>query len=201
MTTHLTMAELLALRDDDRSEPGMSEALRHFAVCAHCQSELERLHQRTARMRALPMLSPSTDEFPAVHQRITVAHRRRSRAGATLGLAAAATLVFAVVTRDIVHPPQLDAQQALQAEMSKSQQLEQELHAWNPDKRVIDGRTAVVVIQLENRIADVDNQINAAARLEAKVRLERELSLWQQRVGLMNALVGVHLTKVSNVGL
>jgi len=51
---HLSMDQLIALRDDDRSEPGNAEALGHFADCQHCQGELDRLHQRTARLRALP---------------------------------------------------------------------------------------------------------------------------------------------------
>ena len=70
MTSHLDMAQLVALRDDDRSEPGMAVALEHFGTCLHCQSELERLHQRTARLRALPSLAPATNEFPAVRARI-----------------------------------------------------------------------------------------------------------------------------------
>ena len=202
MTGHLSMDHLIALRDDDRSEPGMGEALRHFAACGHCQSELERLHQRTARLRALPSLAPSSNEFPAVRTRITVARRRRSRAAASLGLALAATAVFSLITRDLVHPKRLDAEGLLRSEITQSQQLEHQLHAWNSDQRVINGRTAIVVIQLENRIAQLDAEIAASARMGQPVaRIEREIELWQQRVGLMNALVDVHLTKAGNVGL
>lgn len=202
MTGHLSMDQLIALRDGDRSEPGMDGALQHFAACSHCQSELERLHQRTARLRALPSLAPSTNEFPAVHARITVARRSQSRAATSIGLAIAATAVFAVITRDIVHPKRLDAEQLLRTEISQSQQLEEKLHAWNPDQRVINGRTAIVVIQLENKIADLDAQIAAMAKVQQPdARIENELKLWRQRVGLMNALVDVHLTKAGNVGL
>lgn len=201
MTVHLSMDQLIALRDDDRSEPGMGTVRQHFAVCSHCQSELERLHQRTARLRALPSLAPATNEFPAVRARITVARQHRSRAAASIGLAIAATAVFTVITSDLVHPKRLDAEQLLQTEITRSQQLERALHAWNPEQRVVDGRTAIVVIQLENRIAELDAQITATARLDRTARIESELKLWQQRVGLMNALVDVHLTKASNVGL
>lgn len=202
MTAHLSMDQLIALRDDDRSEPGMGVALQHFAACGQCQLELERLHQRTARLRALPSLAPSTNEFPAVHARITVARQRRARAAASIGLAIAATALFTVITRDILHPRRLDAEQLLQTTMSRSQQLEQELHAWNPDHRVINGRTAIVVIQLENRIADLDARIAATAKVEQPaIRIENEIKLWQERVGLMNALVDVHFTKGANVGL
>ena len=201
MTGHLTMADLLALRDDDRSEPGLAVSLEHFAGCLHCQSELERLHQRTARLRALPALAPATDEFPAVHRRITVARQRRARAAASIGLAAAATVVFTLVGRDLVYPKRLDAEQTLQNEVSRSQQLEQELRRWNPDERVVDGHTAIVAIQLENRIAELDARLAAATDGRDAAPIEREIKLWQQRVGLMNALVEVHLTRASNVGL
>jgi len=201
MTAHLSMEQLIALRDDDRSEPGLAVGLEHFATCLHCQSELERLHQRTARLRALPALAPSTNEFPAVRQRITVARRIRSRAATSVGLALAATLVFTLIGRDLVHPTRLDAEQTLQNEVSHSQQLEQELTRWNPDQRVIDGHTAIVVIQLEKKIAELDAQLAAAANSRSPAPIESEIKLWQQRVGLMNALVEVHLTKASNVGL
>ncbi len=202
MTAHLSMDQLIALRDDDRSEPGMGEALQHFAACIHCQSELEQLHQRTARLRALPSLAPSTNEFPAVHARVTVARQRRSRAAASLGLAIAATAVFTLITRDLVHPKRLDAEQLLQSEITQSQQLEHKLTAWNSDQRVINGRTAILVIQLENKIAQLDAEIAESAKMEQQAaRVENEIKLWQQRVGLMNALVDVHLSKAGNVGL
>ena len=201
MNAHLTMAQLIALRDDDRSEPGLAAALEHFATCRHCQAELERLHQRTARLRALPALAPATNGFPAVRQRVTVARRRQTRAATSIGLAAAATLVFTVIGRDLVHPRRLDAEQALQNEMSQSQRLEQALHQWHPDERVIDGHTAMVVIQLERKIADLDAELAAAASSADAAPIESQVKLWQQRVGLMNALVEVHMTKASSVGL
>ena len=202
MTGHLVMEQLIALRDGDRSEPGLAEAQRHFASCSRCQLELERLHQRTARLRALPTLVPARNEFPAVRDRFSVDRRQRYwRTAATMGLAAAAVLVFAVIGRDLVHPTRLDAEQQLQTVMSRSQQLEHRLQAWNPEARVIDGQTAIVVIQLENRIADLDAQLQAVAQHARSVPTEAEIKLWQQRVGLMSALVDVRLTNASNVGL
>jgi hypothetical protein len=201
-TVHLDMEQLLALRDGDRSEPGNATARQHLAHCAVCQLELDRLHQRTARLRALPSLAPGQNEFPAVRERLAVDRRHRTwRATATVGLAAAAALLITLIGRDLIRPTRLDAEEQLNSEISKSQQLELELHEWNPDQRVIDGRTAVVVIQLENRIAALDAQLAAAAQLDRDARMHRELELWQQRVGLMSALVDVHLTKASNVGM
>jgi hypothetical protein len=202
MSAHLSMEQLVALRDDDRSEPGLAEAQRHFSGCTRCQVELDRLHQRTARLRALPILVPAGNEFPAVQQRMSVERRQRHwRAAATAGLAAAAALVLTVIGRDLVHPIRLDAEQQLQTVMSKSAQLERRLRDWDSDQRVIDGQTAIVVIQLEDKIADLDARLQAAAKHVRSAPTAEELKLWQQRVGLMNALVDVHLTNASNVGL
>ena len=202
MTAHLSMEQLVALRDGDRSEPGLAEAQRHFSGCSRCQLELDRLHQRTARLRALPILVPAGNEFPAIQQRMAVERRQRHwRAAATVGLAAAAALVLTVIGRDLVHPTRLDAEQQLQTAMSKSAQLELRLRDWNSDQRVIDGQTAIVVIQLENRIADLDARLQVAAKHLRSAPTAEELKLWQQRVGLMNALVDVHLTNASSVGL
>jgi hypothetical protein len=202
MTAHLSMEQLLALRDGDRSEPGLAEAQRHFSGCSRCQIELDRLHQRTARLRALPILVPAGNEFPAVQQRLAVERRPRHwRAAATAVLAAAAALVLTVIGRDIVHPTRLDADQQLRTAMSKSAQLEQRLRDWNSDQRVIDGQTAIVVIQLEDKIADLDARLQAQATHLRSAPTAEELKLWQQRVGLMNALVDVHLTNASSVGL
>ena len=55
--THLSMDQLLALREPG-SEPGAAAARRHVEACAECAAELDRLHQRVARLRALPTLRP-----------------------------------------------------------------------------------------------------------------------------------------------
>lgn len=202
MSGHLDMMQLLALRDSDRSEPGMAEAQRHFAACAECQRELERLHQRTARLRALPTLEPGSNEYPAVQVRVRIEQRqRRWRTGGLVTMAAAAAIVITLIGRDLVLPPRLDASEQLQSAISRSQQLEQQLHYMAPDSGVIDGRTVMVVVQLEDRIAALDAQLAQSARLEEKARVTRQLDLWRERVGLMNALVDVHLTNASNVGL
>src|SRR5262245_50976346 len=139
MTTtsfHLTMEQLLAVRDGDRSEPGLAAAHQHAATCAVCQGELDRLHQRTARLRALPLMAPSTDQFPAVRARLTATRRARWRTWAGIGgLAAAAALFLTVVGRDLLQPSRLDAEQQLATAMSQSQQLETELHDYRPDAR------------------------------------------------------------------
>ncbi|MEO5800577.1 MAG: hypothetical protein ABIZ70_15675 [Gemmatimonadales bacterium] len=201
-TVHLSMEQLVAVRDSDRSEPAYAEGHRHIAVCVQCAAELERLHQRTARLRALPTLSPAQNQYPAVRTRVLWDRKQtRLRRIAGLTLAAAAMLVVTVIGRDLLTPTRLDAEQQIASAMTSSQQLERALVRINPDERVIDGRTAQLVIQLEDRIADLDDQLAQAATLQREARLRRMVALWQERVGLMNALVDVHVTKASNVDL
>lgn len=199
---HLTMEQLLAVRDGDRSEPAFADAHQHATTCPQCTAEVERLHQRTARLRALPTLAPAANHFPAIKAKyLWDRSQRRRHVAAFLGFAAAAAMLVSVVGRDLVQPPRLDAEEQIANAMSSSQQLEQTLRQWKPDDRVIDGRTAQMVIQLEDRIAQVDVELTEAATLSREARLQRELQLWQQRVGLMNALVDVHVTKAANVDL
>jgi len=200
--THLSMDQLLAVRDGDRSEPHFGEAHVHVLACAACRQEVDSLHQRTARLRAMPMLAPSRDHFGAISARWrTAVRQRRMRTLSTVGVAAAAMLLLSVVGTDLLQPPALDAEQQLATSITRSQELEAELHEWNPEQRIVDGRTAQLVIVIENRIADVDGRLQDAARLEQQARLERQVELWRERVGLMNALVDVHVTKASNVDL
>lgn len=198
---HLTMAELLALRDGDRSEPAFAAAAHHLDRCASCRTELDALHQRTARLRALGAVAPASDQFARFQEHLRVRQIRRRRVISLVGMAAAAVLVIGVVGRNLIAPPTLDAEEQIATAIVDSQQLEHTLRTWAPDSRVIDGRTALMVIELEDRIASVDARLQAVARLQRRQRIEQQVSLWQERVGLMNALVDVHLTKANNVDL
>lgn len=192
---HLTMDQLLAVRDGDRSEPAYADAHQHVGECGACRLELDRLHQRTARIRALPLMTPARNQFSAVRTRFTAERRQRRVRIAGIGaLAIAATLLITVISRDLIHPTRLDAEQEIATAKSESQQLEQKLHDWNPQSRVLNSRAAVMVVELEDRIADLD------VRLAETQELDRQLALWQQRVGLMNTLVEVHVTRARNVG-
>ena len=201
-TEHLSMEQLLAVRDGDRSEPTLIAAHEHAASCAACSAELDRLHQRTARLKALATLEPARNQFPAVRARLADDRRHQwQRRLAIGGLAAAATLALSVVGYDLVRPARLDASAQLETAMTRSQVLEQTLTAYRPESRVIDTRTAQVVIELEDRIAAVDARLARVASLDRSKRLAEQVSLWQERVGLMSALVDVHFSKATNVDL
>jgi len=204
--SHLTMEQLLALREPG-VEPGTAWARAHLGECAACRAELERLHQRVARLRALPALRPARDGWPGVRARLAAERRRRlwSRAGLA-GLAAAASVALAVAGYDLGAPAPLEASaQEISAARERSQALEQALDRFDPEARVVDGRTAAVAQALEERIADVDRRLQLVEleRLEAEAMQadEERLQLWRERVGLLDALVDVHVTRASSVGM
>jgi hypothetical protein len=206
--THLTMDQLLALREPG-SEPGAAAAREHVEGCAACAAELDRLHQRVARLRALPTLGPARDLWPAVKSRRRSERRRLvlRRAGLATVALAASLAGIAVVRSDAVRPgaPPAAEQLAdgeLAAVKQSSRALENVLEAYNPQARVVDGHTARIAGVLEDRIAEVDQQLQAA-ELERNAAMHRRelLQLWRERVGLLDALVDVHVTRASNVGL
>lgn len=199
--THLTMEQLLATR-----EPGLEPLVRswrdHIEACPICRAELGRLEQRVARLRALPTLQPSRDHFSAIRFRTARVRRvRQARRVVLGGLALAASVAFAAVLLSRAPERTLVAADPELAEvMSRSQGLEQAISGFDQDRQVVDGRTVAVTSSLEDQLARIDRQIEAVGLLEAEVRQERMLKLWRERVGLLDALVDVHLTGARYVG-
>ena len=85
--------------------------------------------------------------------------------------------------------------------MDRSQALESALHRYDPESRVLDGRTARIAQELEDRIATVDRELEVADLMEQQAREAQVLRLWRERVGLLDALMDVHVTRASNAGL
>lgn len=203
--THLTMEQLLELREP-ASEPGQLALSEHLASCSACREEFDRLHQRTARLKALPMLRPARDLWaPVAARRQAELRARRLRRGVLTGLAAAASIAaVAVVGPRLLPSPANDGgvtEAAIQEARAQSATLEQVLDAYNPNARVMNGRTAGVAQVLEDRIAQVDQRLQAVEMAPEPVMPDQErLDLWRQRVGLMDALVDVHVTRASSVG-
>ena len=200
--THLTMEQLLATR-----EPGLEPQVRswrdHAADCAVCRAELDRLDQRVARLKALPALQPSRDLFGAVRQKAAAERRaRRVRQVVAGGLALAASVTFAAVmiNRQQQTGTLVAVDPGLAEMMSQSKGLEQALSGFDQDRQVVDGRTVAVTSSLEDQLARVDRQIDAVGLLQAEARQERMIKLWRERVGLLDALVDVHLTGARYVG-
>lgn len=200
--THLTMEQLVDLREP-ASSPGLFRASRHLETCPQCQLEMDRLHQRSAQLKALPVLRAPRDRWPDIRAQVISRRRRRrvARVGAG-GLALAASLILFVIVGN--RPPTLepsDPDRAIATAMAQSQLLENALGQYRPEGRVTDGRTATVVAGLESQIAEVDRQLQVAGMLRRQARDQELLQLWRQRVGLMDALVNVHLTRATNAGL
>ena len=198
--SHLTLEQLVELREPGL-EPGVSAARRHLEACPVCQGEAARLDQRSARLRALAALRPARDRWPVLRQQLERERRRRLlRRISWVGLAAAAGIAAMVGVRSSRHAPARPEQRAIDEAMARSRQLEQLIRSYNPDARVTDGRTVRVAGELEDRIALVDEQLQATRAAGRRGHDAEMLDLWRQRVGLLNALVDVHMTRASAVG-
>ena len=201
--THLTMEQLLALREPGL-EPGVQGWRDHAMACELCRAELDRMDQRVARLRALPTLAPARNRFAEIQARAAADRRRRRMVVASLGgLALAATVALAVVlapSSSAAPAPTLAEQQELEDIIARSQSLEGAIQAYNPEQRITDGRTAVVAASLEDRLARIDGQLQLVDYLDQRVRQQEALRLWRERVGLLNALVDVHATRARAVG-
>jgi hypothetical protein len=202
--SHLTLEQLLAL-DEPGIEPDTVRARQHMEDCATCREEHRRLQQRRARLRAMPSLRPARDLWPAVQARRAREQQGRRTRWVGLGmlaLAASLFLAFVVGRNAGRDEASLAAEAQLRTLMQRSQALEAAIGAYGPEGRVLDGRTSRVASDLEARIADVDDQLQQVELEPAPQEHEADrMRLWQERVGLLDALVDVHVTRASNVGL
>ena len=193
--THCTMDDLVALRDGDATV----WAREHLDGCAACRAELDALYQRVARLKALPSLRPPRDRWQVVRGTLVAAHHRRRRIWSGLSLAAAAGLAGLIVFRPF------DTRQAMADELAqakhRSASIESALQQYGADARVVNARAAVVAAQLEDRIAAVDGQLAQLPSATGRQPEATMVSLWKQRVTLMQQLYQVRVTRASYVGL
>ncbi len=206
--SHLSLDQLIELRESG-SEPGREAAQAHLRECDVCRAEAERLDQRVARLRALPAPRPSRSRFHET--RAAFVRNRRTRyiqRGSLAGLALAASLVLAIglrpdqsPTADPAYASQSDAE--LAEVMARSRDLENALRVYDPESRVLDGRTAGITLRLEDQLSAVDRQLEMLSTLGQlhTSRRHEQLRLWRERVGLLDALMDVHLTRASFAGL
>ncbi|MFZ5623720.1 MAG: hypothetical protein ACOY71_04715 [Gemmatimonadota bacterium] len=201
-TEHLTMEQLLALREPGE-EPGRAALRSHLEGCARCRLEQDRLDQRVARLRALPRLRPARDRWPGVAARLAAERRaKRVRWIGMGGLALAASVaLMLLVDRPAGPAPASAATEAISEARERSRELEDMLRQINPEQRAIDGRTARVAAELEDRISMIDDALQAAQLLGDAERDAALARLWSERVGLLDALVDVHVTRASAVGM
>ena len=195
MLRHLTMSELIALRDNE----GTAMAREHLSSCDICSTEFERLHQRVAALKSLPEFRPPRDRWDAVRSQV-VGERRRTRRWIGLsGVAAAAVVALAVgVSQIATRNAESAAEQQMVDLIAESQRLEGMLNTVGQDGRVMNGITAAAIADLEDRIALIDAGIFEAQSRRYTTTDMR--GLWEQRVSLMGALVNTHVRQVGYVG-
>jgi len=189
------MDDLLALRAGE----GSTWARQHAAACAECRAELEALYQRVAQLKALPARRPARDRWPAVREAVLAERRRRRERWGVSGLAAAAALAGLLVFRPFWSKP-VDAAELARVKQ-QSATLEQQLQRYDPDARVTSGRSAALAAVLEDSIAVIDGELAQLGPIRAQARPADLVTLWQQRVDLMEQLVSVHVTRAAYVGL
>jgi len=191
---HCTIDELLALRANE----GSVWARQHLEACPLCRGELEAVYQRVAQLKALPSLRPARDRWPMIRAQVLAGQRSRRRRWVASGLAAAAVAAGVVVVQPLRTSHAYAAELAQVKQRSAS--LEAALQRYDPASRVESGRAAALAAALEDRIAVVDDELgrlNGGAARDDRVLVR----LWQNRVDLMQQLVGVHVTRAAYVGL
>ena len=197
MRKHCTMAELLAIRDGE----GTAWARSHVDECHFCQQELDLLYQRVSTLRTLPAHRPPRDRWVVIREQARREQRGRAvrRVGVgALALAAGIALLIGVRAVDfpLGAPSATDAE--LAALMTQSRELEATLRSYGTDGRVLSGRAAGIIADLEDRIALVDAGINQAGAGGGPP--DQLIGLWQDRVDLMDALLSAHVTRAAYVG-
>jgi anti-sigma factor RsiW len=173
-------------------------ARQHITTCGACQAELEVLYQRVAQLKALPALRAPRDRWPAVQAVIRAERSRRRRKWGTWAgsLAAAAALAGVLLVPSGGENGQLHAQ--LSQAKQQSATLEDSLRQYDIEGRVLSGRAAALLAELEDRISDIDGSLTGRNPGAQGAEL---VKLWQERVGLMRELLNARATRARYVGL
>ncbi len=194
MLIHCTMDELLAIRDGE----GSQAASRHLDECDECSHELNLLHQRVAALKTMPTLNAPRDRWSVVRDEVLAgrAKKRRQFVG-WLGAAAAASVMLTLGVGQLVVSAAREPDPLAEL-VNEAQSLEQALRVFRPESRVMSGRVATAVAALEDRLFALEVRFGRAQQRRAS--REQFIRLWEERVGLMGALVEVRRAPVTYVG-
>lgn len=208
---HATTEQLLSLRDGNPVDAGPAA---HVADCERCSRELQGLARMRARLHDLPGLDPPRDLWRMVAVQ-AVGKPARSRHGwpVWLGLAASVVLGIALVVNTAQRPddgpargtttdlvaatpaPASSVNGSSRAELLEtSRRLEAALRALPAAPQVTRASTALTIADLQDRIFEIDLSLN-----EPWLDPAQERALWQQRVRLMNTLMQVRYSQLTDV--
>jgi len=210
---HATTEQLLSLRD---GAPVAELTAAHVRTCPTCRQELEDLVEMRARLRALPEVAPPAASWDAIAAQLACGPARPGRttrhpAWSWLAMAASITLALSLLwivdddpadrpapgtTTDLVAstPAPSNSVQGGQATalVQTSRELEAALRALPAAPRVTRASTALTVAELEDGLMQIDAELNRQG-----LPPEKEVALWRQRVGLMDALMQVRYAELA----
>jgi hypothetical protein len=164
--------------------------------CRISEDHLSGPSSLSERLRALPAFAPPPGGWARLERR-RAAERRRRYAAAGGGLALAASVLVAIGLVGLKPEPVptlggggfVAAKPAAQREVaqliSRSQNLERQLHDARPQVAVWSSSREARADLIEQRLRVIDAQLNVADSDSAE-------RLWRDRVKLMNALVELH---------
>jgi len=208
---HATTEQLLSLRD---GQPVDAASSAHVARCAQCRRRLDALSRMRAELRKLPELAPPRDLWRVVAVNAVAGTRRPRRqwpqvaglaAGLVLGVALLVNLAprpgdepVRGTTTDLVAStpaPASSVNGVTRAELLEtSRRLEAALRALPAAPQVTRASTALTIAELQDRIYEVDLALS-----DPRLGPARERALWQQRVTLMDTLMRVRYSQLSDV--
>ena len=192
---HATTDELLAARDGE----GSAWVKDHAETCTACAAELFRLDQVRAQLKALPVMTPPRDRWAHIAAAVKDERRARRVSGATGMIAAAGLAALVLIAVRPAGNDKASEAAALDRAMERSQALEQTLNALSPETRALTGDAASAVAELEDRLARIDARLADPTAWQGNP--VRAADLWQERAGVLSALVDVHVTRVAQAGL
>jgi hypothetical protein len=201
----LTVEQLLSMRD---AQPLEATLALHAAECVHCQTELSQLRARREALRALPEL-----QAPLLKIAVKQSAPLRSKRAMSIAAGVCAVLVASVVmlvskTNQSPQPvvaqkiePVLapSAKSNIGALVEYSQELEALLAMLPQSSSVERAGTATTIEELQARIQWLDFQLSVASEVGLTERQATEL--WQDRVGLLDALVKVKYADTSRMAM
>jgi hypothetical protein len=201
----LTVEQLLSVRD---AQPLDAMLARHAAECVHCQAELSQLRARREALQALPELQAPSLKIAAT-QSAPARSKRMLSLAAGLGAVLVASVAMLVSLQN--QPPQpVIAQQVepmllpiepsnIGALVEYSQELEALLAMLPQSGSIERAGTETTIDELQSRIQWLDFQLSVASEVGLSERQATEL--WQDRVGLLDALVKVKYADTSRMAM